>query len=177
MPGIVTPEAVVLELRLATLGSREQIWSYATRMVAEHPLAGLGFGGWEQRFELHASLTGGAATIPAHNSLFILWLQSGLPGVLCGVGLVACIYAALTQAARSLDATTSALALGVGGAFTWYFAQGLGENFGLIGEVHMTPLLGALLGYVCARYDAALEPHELSETVRGSAAPSIVPAV
>jgi hypothetical protein len=41
----------------------------------------------------------------------------------------------------------------------------------------MTPLLGALLGYVCARYDAALEPYEHSETVRSSAAPSIIPAV
>ncbi len=162
---------------LATIGSREEIWRYALLMISQHPFAGLGFGGWEQRFELHASLVGGARSIPAHNSLFILWLQSGLPGVLCGLGLVASIYAALLRAARSLDVTTSALALGVGGAFTWYFAQGLGENFGLIGEVHMTPLLGALLGYVCARYDAALEPYELSETVRGSAAPSAVPAV
>ncbi|MEO8464667.1 MAG: O-antigen ligase family protein [Gammaproteobacteria bacterium] len=161
---------------LATIGSREQIWNYALMMISQHPFAGLGFGGWEQRFELHASLTGGAP-IPAHNSLFILWLQSGLPGVLCGLGLVACVYAALIQAARSLDATTSALALGVAGAFTWYFAQGLGENFGLIGEVHMTPLLGALLGYVCARYDAALETHDVSETVRSSATPSAIPAV
>ncbi len=162
---------------LATIGSREEIWRYALLMISQHPFAGLGFGGWEQRFEIHSSLIGGATTIPAHNSLFILWLQSGLPGVLCGLGLVACIYGALTQAARSRDARTAALALGVGGAFTWYFAQGLGENFGLIGEVHMTPLLGALLGYVCARYDAAVEPDELNETVRGSAAPSAVPAV
>jgi O-antigen ligase len=161
---------------LATIGTREQIWHYAVMMISQHPFAGLGFGGWEQRFELHASLTGGAP-IPAHNSLFILWLQSGLPGVLCGLGVVACVYAAVIRAARSSDPTTAALALGVGGAFTWYFAQGLGENFGLIGEVHMTPLLGALLGYVCARYDAALEPHDVSETVRSSATPSIVPAL
>ena len=161
---------------LATIGSREQIWHYAVLMISQHPFAGLGFGGWEQRFELQASLTGGAP-IPAHNSLFILWLQSGLPGVLCGLGLVACIYAALVRAARSVDATTAALALGICGAFTWYFVQGLGENFGLLGEAHMTPLLGALLGYVCARYDAVLEPYEHSETVRSSAAPSIIPAV
>jgi O-antigen ligase len=161
---------------LATIGTREEIWRYALILIGQHPLAGLGFGGWEQRFELHA-LAAGAQTMPAHNSLFILWLQSGLPGLLCGIVFVACVYAAVLRAARAKDPTTAGLAIGVAGAFTWYFTQGLGENFGLIGEVHMTPLLGALLGFVCGRYDAQMEPHEHSETVRGSAAPSIVPAV
>jgi hypothetical protein len=63
------------------------------------------------------------------------------------------------------------------GAFTWYVVQGLGENFGLVGEVHMTPLVGALLGHLCARHDA-LSGYETSiEPVRSIAAPSAIPAV
>ncbi len=163
---------------VATLGSREQIWSYATRMVAEHPLAGLGFGGWEQRFTLNAFAPGAPTTVPPHNSLFILWLQSGLPGVLGGLALIAAVYTAAARAAGSRDADTRTLAVGLAGAFTWYLVQGLGENFGLIGEAHMTPLLGALLGTLCARFDRASVIHEHSiQSVRSLAAPSAVPAL
>jgi O-antigen ligase len=162
---------------LATMGSREQIWTYALGLIEQYPLAGLGFGGWEQRFALHAFLTGSATAVPAHNSLFILWLQSGLPGLIAGVLFVGAVYAATARCMRANDTATATLALGVVGAFTWYLAQGLGENFGLIGEVHMTPLLGALLGHLCARYDALEVRHERSEPVRGVAAPSALPAV
>ncbi len=163
---------------LATLGSREQIWSYATQMVAEHPLAGLGFGGWEQRFTLNAFVPGAQTTVPPHNSLFILWLQSGLPGVLGGLALIATVYAAAARVSGSRDADTRMLGIGLAGAFTWYLVQGLGENFGLIGEAHMTPLLGALLGTLCARFDAASQTYEHSiQSVRRLAAPSAVPAV
>jgi O-antigen ligase len=163
---------------LATLGSREQIWRYATQMVKQHPLAGLGFGGWEKRFALNAYVTGPTIPMPPHNSLFILWLQSGLPGLLCGIALVAAIYAAAARALRSVDPDTRTLALGAAGAFTWYVVQGLGENFGLVGEVHMTPLLGGLVGYVCARVDCEAERHEHSrQSVRSVATPSTLLAV
>jgi O-antigen ligase len=147
-------------------------------MIEEHPLAGLGFGGWEQRFALNAVVPGAVVTVPPHNSLFILWLQSGLPGVLGGLALIATVYAAAARVAGSRDQDTRTLAVGVAGAFTWYLAQGLGENFGLIGEVHMTPLLGALLGTLCARFDGATVRHEhSSQSMRGVAAPSTIPAV
>jgi O-antigen ligase len=163
---------------LATLGSREEIWAYALQMIQQHPITGLGFGGWEQRFQLHSLLTGAATTVPPHNSLFILWLQSGLPGMLVGLGLVAAIYAAAARALAAHDRETLALAMAALGAFSWYFIQGLGENFGLIGEVHMTPLLGVLLGHLCARYDCATGRYELEhESLRGDPPPSAVPAV
>jgi O-antigen ligase len=163
---------------LATFVSREQIWHYATQMIHQHPLAGLGFGGWEQRFQLNTYVTGATTPLPAHNSLFILWLQSGLPGVLCGLALTAAIFGAAARASGASDADTRTLAVAAAGAFTWYFAQGLGENFGLVGEVHMTPLLGALLGNLCARFDGAKERHEHSrEPLRGLVAPPAVPAL
>ena len=82
------------------------------------------------------------------------------------------------RVSSSRDAGTRTLAVGLAGAFTWYLVQGLGENFGLIGEAHMTPLLGALLGTLCARFDCAAVKHEHStEPVRSLAAPSAVPAL
>jgi O-antigen ligase len=163
---------------LATVGSREEIWNYALQMIAQHPLTGLGFGGWEQRFQLHSLLTGAATTVPAHNSLFILWLQSGLPGLLGGLALVAGVYVAVARTLTARDRESHELAMAALGAFSWYFIQGLGENFGLVGEVHMTPLLGVLLGHLCARYDAATGHYERStESVRGDPAPSAIPAV
>lgn len=162
---------------VSTLVSREEIWRYAVAMIHEHPFAGLGFGGWEERFALHAFMTGSKTVMPAHNSFFILWLQSGLPGLLCGIVFVAAVYAAVLRCLSARDTAVAAYALGVAGAFTWYFVQGMGENFGLVGEVHMTPLLGAMLGHLCARYDAVAVRNEYSESVRGSAAPSAVPAL
>jgi O-antigen ligase len=162
---------------LATLGSREDLWAYAVQMIGERPLTGLGFGGWEQRFAVQAFLSGSTTAMPPHNSLFILWLQSGLAGVIAGLALLAAVYAAIARALSAADRDAGQLALAAAGAFTWYVVQGLGENFGLVGEVHMTPLVGALLGLVCARCDA-LETHEHSHrAVRGAAAPSALPAV
>jgi O-antigen ligase len=162
---------------LATLGSREELWRYAIQMVEQQPLTGLGFGGWEQRFSLYAAMTG-AAAMPAHNSLFIIWLQSGLPGLVGGLVFVASVYAAVARTLRARERESRWLAMAVGGAFSWYFLQGLGENFGLIGEVHMTPLIGALLGHLCARHDAATRRYEYStRSVRGAPAPSAVSAV
>ena len=98
---------------------------------------------------------------------------------LCGLALVAAIYAGISKALGSAQKEARQLAMATTGAFTWYVVQGLGENFGLVGEVHMTPLIGALLGHLCARYDALSESdyeYQL-ESVRGAAAPSVIPAV
>lgn len=162
---------------VATLGSREELWGYAVQMIGQRPFTGLGFGGWERLFELQAFLTG-KGVMPAHNSLFILWLQSGLFGLLTGVAFVAAVYAGLTRALRAPGLEQRHLAMGAAGAFSWYFVQGLGENFGLVGEAHMTPLVGVLLGYLCARHDGAtVRDEHFTESMRGAAAPSALPAV
>jgi O-antigen ligase len=162
---------------LATVGSREEIWRYATQMVTQHPLRGLGFGGWEQRFEVYAAMTGRSA-LPPHNSFFIVWLQSGLPGLLAALAFVATAYAMVARALHSHERELGQLALAAAGVFSWYFIQGLGENFGLIGEVHMTPMIGALFGHLCARYDAVEGHYEHDdEPLRGGIAPPAVPAV
>jgi O-antigen ligase len=152
----------------ATLGTREQIWQFAWQMARQHPFTGLGFGGWEQRFQLPAMMQGFAVSIPPHNSLFILWLQSGVLGLAVGTAFVFAVFAAAWRVAR----THSLLAMATAGAFAWYLIQGMGENFGLVGEIHMTPLLGALLGYSCAQYDHVSVPHECGLKILHSPGPS-----
>jgi O-antigen ligase len=162
---------------LATLGARDELWGHAVQLISQRPLTGLGFGGWEKLFELQAFLTG-SGIMPAHNSLLILWLQSGLFGLLAGICLIGTVYAAAVRALNSADIATRQFAMAFIGAFSWYFGQGLGENFGLVGEVHMTPLLGALLGHLCARCDsAAVRYQHDSETLCGDPAPPAIPAV
>ncbi len=67
------------------------------------------------------------------------------------------------------------LALGVGGAFAWYVLQGLAENIGVVGEPHMTPLLGALLGNLFALYDfgMVLDERQLSSAGGATASPAL----
>jgi O-antigen ligase len=162
---------------LATLGTRDELWQYAVQLIGQHAVTGLGFGGWEKLFEMHAFLTG-TGIMPAHNSLLILWLQSGVPGLIGGIGLIVAVYAAAARVLRALGYAEQQLAMAILGAFTWYVGQGMGENFGLVGEAHMTPLLGALLGHVCARYDGTVPEEEYDiEPVRGSLAPPALSAV
>jgi O-antigen ligase len=162
---------------MATLGTREDIWRFAVQMIRQHPFTGLGFGGWEQRFQLHGHLPG-ATAVPAHNSLVILWLQSGLCGLLGGLALIAAIYAAIVRGLTCGDAYLRPLAMALAGAFSWYVVQGLGENFGLVGEIHMTPFVGAILGHLCAHLDRAAGRYEHPQnSMHCAVAASAVPAL
>jgi hypothetical protein len=48
------------------------------------------------------------------------------------------------------------LAMGIGAAFGWYLLQGFGENLGLTGEIHLTPMFGVMFGHLSARCDLRL---------------------
>jgi O-antigen ligase len=160
-----------------TLGTRVIIWNFATMMLQEHPIFGLGFGGWDLDFPFYAANHGISKSFPAHNSLLIAWSQSGIAAVLAGVWWMGAVYAALLRGFK-LGHGERNLALGIAGAFTWYLAEGFGENMGLLGEVHLTPMLGALLGHLCARCDARETVNErIPETPRGVAPTSAIQAV
>jgi O-antigen ligase len=162
---------------LSTLGTRRAIWGFARQAIQTHPFLGLGFGGWDKEFPLYAFMHGVGFNFPPHNSLLIAWTQSGLPGVLAAVCWIAAVYVGITRAVR-MGGAVGQLGLGVGGAFTWYLIQGFGENIGVIGEVHLTPFLGLLLGYMCARCEAieAINVRDVASD-RGSFAASTVPAI
>ena len=165
---------------LATLGTRDELWDRATQMILQRPLTGLGFGGWENLFAVQTFLTGQRA-MPAHNSLAILWLQSGLLAVLAGVAVITAVLQAAARAVSASHCDIRPLATGLIGAFSWYVIQGMGENFGLVGEAHMSPLLGALLGLTCGRFDSetqsAEKPIDERQTINSHSAPPALSTV
>jgi hypothetical protein len=166
-----------LHASLATLGTRSQVWHFASLMVREHPLLGLGFGGWEQRYPLFAYTYGLSVNLPPHNSLLILWAQSGLLAALAGAWWIASVGLVLLRG-LALHQDGRLFAIAVTGAASWYVLEGFGENMGLDGEVHLAPLLGVLLGYLCALCESGEAVNErASQALRSAAAPSALPAL
>jgi len=160
-----------------TLATHLIIWHFAAVMVHEHPLLGLGFGGWDLHFPFYAANHGISKNYPPHNSLLIAWSQSGIAAVITGLWWMSTVYAAAFRGFRLGD-RERALGVCLAGAFTWYLGEGFGENMGLLGEVHLTPMMGVLLGHLCARCDARETVNErIPETTRGTAPASAIPAV
>jgi len=136
----------------ATLNVRQQIWTYAATAFFERPLLGQGFGGWQQGFEIYARNAGLQEGFPPHNTLIYLWSQGG--ALAAALGLLF-MYSVLSFAKRQLHSNGISPSVGIGLAtsisFAWVFIHGLGENFGLLGDEHMTPVLAALLALAYAK--------------------------
>lgn len=133
-----------------TLDSRVAIWRFAASMAHQHLLAGLGFGGWEERFPLYALANGVNPNFPPHNAFLILWTNSGIPAVLAGAAFVVSTMLTLLRFSLSRHPLVSQLGMGCLGAYLWFFIQSLGENYGLMGEAHLTPIFATLIGLLFA---------------------------
>jgi O-antigen ligase len=160
-----------------TLDTRKLIWRFASVMIHEHLLLGLGFGGWQLKFPLYAVSHAINKSYPPHNSLLIVWSDSGVVAVLAGVAWIVAVYLLVVRALR-LGGPEEKLALGIGAAFAWYLLEGFGENLGLTGEIHLTPMIGVLLGHLSARCDLRVLPHARTpEPQRNPSPASALPAV
>lgn len=161
------------EASVSTLQTRELIWSFARRMMSQHLLLGLGYGGWEREFAFYSYARGFRGVMPAHNAFLILWSQAGLMAVITGAGLVLSVARWCWRHIWSLDAQTAALSRAVLWAFFWYVFQAQGENFGLMGEVHLTPLLGMAFGLLAFQTGV---PRDARAGIYGSALVGLVAA-
>ncbi len=120
-----------------TMLVRRVIWQFAYDEFLRSPILGLGFGGWERLFPYYAYVNRVSPNYPAHNAFLIAWVQSGM---LAPAALIAFMILFLRWVLRS---STRHVHLGVGlfmGTF-WFWIQAQGENFGILGEQHFTPLL------------------------------------
>lgn len=134
------------EASSSTLAVRQVIWGFAEREFLATPMLGHGFGGWEQRFIVYALSHGLSPGFPPHNALIMLWSQSGLFGALAGIVFAASILAWSFKHALANTPLVRRLGLAVFCGFVWNLFQAQGENFGLIGEVHITAVLAVLVG-------------------------------
>ena len=135
----------------STLSVRQVIWNFAFLEFLKHPVEGLGFGGWEEKFPIYALMHGVNPNYPPHNAVMIVWAQSGSLSALCMIAFAMLFLRWAWRAAFHVDGETRAVARALFFGTMWYWLQAQGENFGFLGEAHVTPLLGLLAGVLLAR--------------------------
>ncbi len=135
----------------ATLRLRTLIWGYASEMFPQSPLLGQGFGGWQLGFTSYAAGAGIPPNFPPHNLLIYMWSQGGMAALACGIGFILCI---LWFAARNLTSRRRevfGLSFGLTAGLLWMIIQAMGENYSLVGDEHLEPVLALLCAFIWAR--------------------------
>ncbi|GAX86869.1 conserved hypothetical protein [Lebetimonas natsushimae] len=136
---------------MSTTEIRLLIWKYGIEQFLQHPIIGLGFGGWQENFKIYALKMGIGTGFPPHNTLLYLWAQSGIFVVIFALLFIFYIIKFGLILIKSSIKELQGLGIAILGAFGWTFIHGMGTNFGLIGEIHMEIILATLLGYSLAR--------------------------
>ena len=131
----------------STLQTRFIIWEFAWSSFVKSPILGLGFGGWENGMASYAFLNGFRGVLPAHNAFLILWSQSGFIAALLGLIFLISFTSTIIKQMKFATGNRVFVLKGIFSGFLWVAIQAMGENFGLIGEPHISPLLAMLIGY------------------------------
>ena len=134
----------------SSLSTRLEIWQYGAQAFMRHPFRGQGFGGWQENFPRYARKVGLSGGLPPQNTIIYLWSQGGALAALLGLALIYEVLKIGFRQTRNPDAPAFGLSLAMTAAFLWAFVRGMGSNFTLLGDVHMSPLLATLLalGYL-----------------------------
>ena len=140
-----------VENTIRTTDIRILIWNYGVNEFFKHPITGLGFGGWQDGFSKYAVENGLGNSLPPHNTLIYLWVQSGISVVIFAILFMVSILKHGLNLVLSRNNELVGIGIAVLGAFLWIFIHGMGTNFGLVGEIHMEVILAALLGFSLAR--------------------------
>jgi len=161
--GLITLSALTLILKhnflsyiLFKFKTRFILWKAAAVFAPHHLLSGLGFGGWEilyKDYRLDHPDPILSVGLPAHNSFINLWSQSGIFASIVGLMFMLSILWYSMRAYRLFTtANEKIFSLCIMGGFIWVFTQGLGENWGVIGEMHIQPILAVAFGLMIGLY-------------------------
>ena len=140
-------------VRFASLAAsgdpRILIWAHGARLVARHPIRGVGFHAWSDSFPPYARAVGLDPTLPPHNAYLIAWLWLGV----AGLATMAVIFAGTIVSFARLTAKSWLLDVGLLGiALTsWFGIQLFFTNFALL----QPRVGGAFALLVGAAYGAA----------------------
>lgn len=145
----------------STLDVRQVIWNFAQQEFIRSPIQGMGFGGWEMHFPTYAWMNRVSPQYPAHNAFLITWGQSGLVAAVSLLAFVAFYLRWAFQCQKLSDPFAASLGSGLFFGAFWFWAQAQGENFGILGEQHFTPLLGLLSGVLLAHIQKPTPIHPL----------------
>lgn len=133
-----------------TASIRLLIWNYAANAFTESPILGQGFGGWQQGYEAYALATGMPTGFPPHNTLIYLWSQSGILATILGLAFMLQVMILAYRLAVSDQRNTRLLGRTLGIAAGWLFIQGMGENYGHLGDPRQQAIFAALVGLAYA---------------------------
>lgn len=153
---------------------RTIIWRFGAEQFREHPVLGLGFGGWDDGFGPYAAAEGLYRSFPPHNVLLAAWANTGLAGLLLSAAFFA-LAAWLCARRLSRGNGDRRLVPFVAAAIAWVFVQGMGENTDIFGEIHLIPILSLLIAYLIR--PAGEESKDSATHHRGDSATPTVPAV
>lgn len=124
-----------------TLVPRYVLWGQAIKAIGENPILGLGFGGWQERWEA-GQVEANFLYRPAHNWLLQAWLDGGLiyaaANVVLAVVTVAITFRALIASRNVGEARFIALA---SSTFLWSYIHGTLDNTPIFAD----PQAGAFL--------------------------------
>ncbi|SAK79272.1 O-Antigen ligase [Caballeronia catudaia] len=128
-----------------TFGSRQLIWAHAASEFIRSPFLGQGFGGWAESFKSYA-WQNKILELPPHDTFIQLWSQSGIPAVVCGAAFAVTFATEMVGFMRCGPKSAAWIGAGMLCGFLFIFIQGLGENWGLLGTLRVSPMLAACLG-------------------------------
>jgi hypothetical protein len=127
---------------------RMEAWHFAYSNFFSHWLLGFGFGGWKKEIVHYATVH---HIDSPHNSLIALWANSGIFAAITGIFFIFSVLKFGNKLIKVKDTEFNRLGYGIILSFSFCFIQGMGENYGLIGEEHMSIILFIFLGYVYAQ--------------------------
>lgn len=130
---------------ISAFGVRLLIWSFAAEEFLLHPILGHGFGGWELVYPAFARDFLLNPTYPPHNLLICLWTQSGILAPTIAVVFVILVAMNAFGAARDTDLHFHNYGVAAFIAIGWVFVQGMGENWGLVGQQNIQPIVALSL--------------------------------
>ncbi len=92
------------------LGGREDLWEAAWQLISEHPLGGVGIGNAPTALVPLARLTRsvwGLSQVPVHNPVLTIWSETGMPGIVLYLGVLASAVGSFVhQLRRAIQAST-----------------------------------------------------------------------
>lgn len=167
----VSGGAFAAAVRVA-VGERTEIWGFAAEAFADHPVLGLGWGGWQEGFASYAAENGiYNPNFPPHNILLAAWASTGL----IGLALTVLIFWLLLRLVVKSFGRDPLFVAWAGAAFVWVMVQAMGENTDVFGEIHLIPALALLLCFLF--HPLRQEPGRVKDADIWSRETSIVPAV
>lgn len=123
---------------------RMLLWRVARLTFPDHPIRGLGFGGWFEVLANYAA-TGVNIAWPPHNSLVMAWADSGIFAVILIAAIWWRVFARLFR--HAVHDQSRGPALGALFGLGCVAAMSMGDTFSLFGNQNMAVPLGILVAW------------------------------